>query len=197
MGPRTGRVHESGLSAIGAPFIGLPQHQYTTGGQGGQKSPAVLWQGQENIPHLSYAETRPLTVFAAPRRAYARRIPVPRFGRVQMPDNILTHIQPGMAVYDREGDEIGKVKAVHTGAGEFTAEWNMATGDELHASFQKERGPLPEEGLSNALRERLIQNGFVRLGGGAADRYVLPEQIDAVEGGRIHLAVVQGEVASF
>jgi hypothetical protein len=114
-----------------------------------------------------------------------------------MPENILTHIQPGMAVYDREGSEVGKVKAVHTGAGEFTAEWNMATGDELHASFQKERGPLPEEDLSPALRERLLQNGFVRLGGGPVDRYVLPEQIDEVDPAGIHLTVGQEDVAAF
>lgn len=114
-----------------------------------------------------------------------------------MPDNILIHILPGMPVFDREGNAIGEVKAVHTGAGEFTAEWNMVSGDLLHESFRKERGVLPDEGLTSALRERLLQNGFVRLAGKPTDRYILPEQIAEVDAGEIHLSVAQADVASF
>ena len=115
-----------------------------------------------------------------------------------MVENILSRIHQGMAVYDREGEEVGKVKSVHSGAGEFTAEWNMAEDDAAHASFQEAEDLLPEETLSPAMREHLLQNGFVRVGTPrTSDRYIMPEQIEMVENKRVTLKVLQDDIASF
>lgn len=108
------------------------------------------------------------------------------------------NIHEGMKVVDARNHEIGKVDWVQFGADD------PAT-PEVEAGSTEGMEPLEERTLADdiadalrvddvpdAIRERLLMQGFVRLdadGLFAADRYILPEQISGVSGDTLTLNV--------
>ena len=111
--------------------------------------------------------------------------------------NVLEEIREGMKVTDSTGERIGTVEWVHfSDEDPTTPEAEVATPgrtggsdpsviDVITNAFRVD--DVPEE-----LRERLLRRGFVRIDASgifAADRYVLPEQIDTVGDDEIVLNV--------
>lgn len=113
----------------------------------------------------------------------------------------LRDVEQGMRVFDRERHEIGKVEWVQFGDDSPETPEVEASGpadqrdddtllDVIARSFRTD--DLPEE-----VRARLLHQGFVRIdadGLFAADRYVMPEQIDLVSGDRLMLNVTRDEL---
>lgn len=117
--------------------------------------------------------------------------------------NFLERVESGMRVYDRTGEEIGKVESV-----KFTDEDPTTPDAETVQVSENERdhrdsiiGNIadvfrPDE-LPEALRNRLLREGFVRIdadGLFAADRYVLPDQIQSVTHDGLRLNVSKDEL---
>ncbi|MBI5033179.1 MAG: hypothetical protein HZB51_21880 [Chloroflexi bacterium] len=117
----------------------------------------------------------------------------------------LNQIREGMRVLDRDGHDIGMVDRVYLGAagdqayergegpattsGDPTLETPPVIPDIAHL-FEPDN--LPEE-----LRERLLNRGFVRINASgilAADRYLLPDQIDHIEKDQVRLNVLRKEL---
>lgn len=113
----------------------------------------------------------------------------------------LRFVEKGMRVFDRERHEIGKVEWVQFGdddpetpeveaSGPSTGRDDDTLIDVIARAFSTDN--VPEE-----IRERLVQQGFVRIdadGLFAADRYVMPEQIDSVSGEGMMLNVTKDEL---
>ena len=112
---------------------------------------------------------------------------------------LLAQVHEGMRVYDRDGGDVGLVDRVYLGAasdtayergeGPATAPDPNAQPNNLLQDFAHvfEPDTLPEE-----LRQRLLNRGFVRVSGSgilAADKYLLPDQIDRVFNNRLMLKV--------
>jgi hypothetical protein len=123
----------------------------------------------------------------------------------QQSSRILAKISEGMTVYDRTGNNIGTVEYVYLGAvseeadkrgeGPATTSAPRRAGSSLIDDFAK--AIIPSDQVSEALRERLLRHGFIRIDSAglfAADRYVLPGQIVSVSGNRINLAVTHDEL---
>ncbi len=117
---------------------------------------------------------------------------------------LLNQIHEKMRVYDRDNNDIGMVDRVYLGAasdqayehgeGPATADNPDYSQNRLYRDVAQVFEPdnLPEE-----LRERLTQRGFVRIAGSgilAADRYILPEQIDRVADNHVYLNVLRKEL---
>ena len=113
----------------------------------------------------------------------------------------LRFVEQGMRVFDREHHEIGKVEWVQFGDDDPDTTEVEASGprrqpyddtfiDVIARAFTDDN--VPEE-----LRDRLVHQGFVRIdsdGLFAADRYVMPEQIDSVSGDGLTLNVTRDEL---
>lgn len=113
----------------------------------------------------------------------------------------LRDVEQGMRVFDRERHEIGKVEWVQFGDDDPETPEVEAGGpsdrrdddtllDVIAKAFRTD--DLPEE-----VRARLLHQGFVRIdadGLFAADRYVMPEQIDSVSGDGLMLNVTRDEL---
>lgn len=121
---------------------------------------------------------------------------------MQTPGNPLSRISEGMKVFDRLHNEIGTVDRVQMGDDDpSTVEVEARQPadlpereDSLIDSIAEVFSPdeLPEE-----VRERLLQQGFVRIDSSglfAADRYVLPDQIMSVSGDTVTLNVSREEL---
>lgn len=115
----------------------------------------------------------------------------------------LRNIEEGMKVFDRENHEIGKVEYVQFGDDDpETPEVEAAgTSDlgERRATFVDAVAEVfhPDDELPQELRERLLQQGFVRIdadGLFAADRYVTPDQVSAVSPDGLVLNVSKDEL---
>ncbi|MHB8627475.1 MAG: hypothetical protein ACYDBJ_13930 [Aggregatilineales bacterium] len=119
-------------------------------------------------------------------------------------NRILKVIKEGMEVYDRLGKKIGTVTDLYLGAsspesnrrgtGSATAPSPDMRGDTLVDDIA--RVFVPDD-LPQVLRDRLIQNGFVKLNGEGLfshARYILPNQIDSVAGNRVDLRVSRDEL---
>lgn len=116
--------------------------------------------------------------------------------------NFLAQVHEGMKVYDRLNNEIGKVDRVQiSDDNPATEEVEAATPGTLH---ERDRGLIdniaavfsPDE-LPEEIRERLLQQGFVRIDSAglfAADRYVLPDQILSVTDDAVTLNVSREEL---
>jgi hypothetical protein len=117
-----------------------------------------------------------------------------------MQTNVLARVQEGMKVFDVETHEIGKVAWVRLGEDDpSTPEIESASPavevedssliDDIAQAFRPDE--LPEE-----MRERLLEDGFVRLEGGllSGDRYILPDQISAVSDEGLILNVDKNEL---
>lgn len=117
---------------------------------------------------------------------------------------LLNQIEEGMRVYDRDNNDIGAVERVYLGGASDRAD---VPGE---GSGAAQDSSLPGQGLiMNALpifevdqlpaelRERLLNRGFVRINSAgilAADRYLLPEQIDRVQDRRVILRVARKDL---
>lgn len=113
----------------------------------------------------------------------------------------LRFVEQGMRVFDREHHEIGKVEWVQFGDDDPDTTEIEANGpsagrddntlvDVIAKAFTTDN--VPEE-----LRDRLVHQGFVRIDANglfAADRYVMPEQIDSVSGDEVTLNVTKQQL---
>lgn len=115
----------------------------------------------------------------------------------------LREIREGMKVFDRANHQIGTVDRVKIGDDDPTTpepeamdvnpmdkERRDTLMDNIADAFRADE--LPEE-----VREKLLLRGFVRLdadGLFAADRYVMPEQIDSVTEDGVTLTVSKDEL---
>src|SRR5687767_14083000 len=102
--------------------------------------------------------------------------------------NLLEQIHKGMKVLDQEASEIGTVDFVRLGdENPDTPETDTAgvgTLEDTQPSLVTAMAEVfqPDE-IAVELRERLLREGFLRMNAAGlfhADRYVLPEQIQAV-----------------
>lgn len=125
--------------------------------------------------------------------------PFPFEGEQQ--SSILTMIREGMPVHDSTGDKIGTVDLVQYGADEDRGRGAAEPGDisdRADNSFVDDiANAFTSDGLPEAVRSRLLQDGFIRIDAAglfAADRYVLSDQIADVSGGRVTLRVSRDEL---
>jgi len=130
--------------------------------------------------------------------------------------DVLALVGPGLEVYDSLGKKVGKVDSFFGGApSEAPKEsvvvplpaapsglqtvpvmapvvpvTNTATVPELDTTLH------PNDNLPEELRERLTQDGFIRIEAGFLHhhRYALRDQIERVEGDRVILNVVEEEL---
>jgi hypothetical protein len=119
--------------------------------------------------------------------------------------HLLTQIYEGMAVYDRTSHKIGTVECVYRGAvseeasqrgGEPATVSSPGRGENsLIEDFAK--ATVPQDQLPETLRQRLLRQGFLRVdstGLFAADRYVMPDQIESVSGDGVMLHATRDEL---
>jgi len=114
----------------------------------------------------------------------------------------LRFVEEGMKVFDREHHEIGKVEYVQFGEDDpDTPEIEAArpAGDRQPDSLIDNIAEafLPDDGVPEELREKLLLQGFVRLDAAgifASDRYITPEQIDSVSGDGLMLNVKKDDL---
>lgn len=122
-----------------------------------------------------------------------------------MSSAILSQVQEGMRVCDREGDEIGTVRQVflgnvsdktdERGGGPATAsnpDWREGTLIDNLAE-----GLSADETLPETLRERLLRQGYIRIGTSglfASDRFALPDQIESVSHDCVRLHLKKDEL---
>ena len=92
----------------------------------------------------------------------------------------LANVQKGMQVIDLHGANVGMVEQVYQG---------LPRGDQRVTDTKQvvaiEQEVFGGDQLPGMLRTRLLEQGFIR----AADRYLMPEQIDRIEGNQIYLRV--------
>ena len=121
---------------------------------------------------------------------------------------ILNEVKEGMHVYDRDDHEIGTVRQVFLsavsdktrehGSGPATApdpEWRR--DDTLIDNFAEALSP--DDPLPEALRGRLLRQGFIRIATAgllASDRYAMPDQIESVSDDTVRLNLTKDELIS-
>lgn len=118
-------------------------------------------------------------------------------------NNLLSKIRRGMPVYDQTQKQIGVVDYVQFGDEDplkprkrMTPAYGTDNGEWLMETEGVEDVFAPDD-LPDILRERLLLYGFVRIdapGLANADRYILPNQIHAVEGQNVILKVSKEEL---
>ena len=116
--------------------------------------------------------------------------------------NFLAKVHEGMKVFDRMHHEIGTVERVQMSDDNPATE---AVEAATPGKLKERRDTLidnlaeafaPDE-LPEAVRKRLLQQGFVRIDSAglfAADRYVTPDQIMSVSGDALTLKVSKDEL---
>ncbi len=123
-----------------------------------------------------------------------------------MGSQIFTNIREGMSVYDVNGDRVGRIKQLYFGAsiepaseeGEGSAipsAIEVPGQDSLVENITK--GFTDEDQFPDALRQRLLHDGFLRIDGTgifAPDRFVTPEQVANIDGVRVNLNVTKDEL---
>ncbi len=114
----------------------------------------------------------------------------------------LRHIEEGMKVFDRDRHEIGKVEMVRFGdddpaTPEIEAAGTSDLNDRRDSLIDNIAEVFHPDDLPEELRQKLLQQGFVRLdakGLFASDRYITPEQIDALTPDGLLLNVSKDEL---
>lgn len=119
-------------------------------------------------------------------------------------EQLLDQIDEGMRVYDRDNNDIGLVDRVYLGAASDQAYEHgegPATAPDpdypQNRSYREAANLFAPDNLPEELRERLLNRGFVRLNASgilAADRYIMPEQIDHVENNHVVLKVTRKDL---
>ena len=117
---------------------------------------------------------------------------------------LLTQVQEGMDVYDRDGEKIGTVRDVYMGnstprgrvfggTSGVMADRDDSFLDNLAEAF------VGDDTLPETFRNRLVRQGYVRIdaaGFFAKDRFATPDQLAAVSEGRVELSVMKDELIS-
>lgn len=100
---------------------------------------------------------------------------------------LLARISAGMIVVDAAGEHVGTVRRVYMGATDL---------DEATPVADPALAAVPDA-VPDALLARLAVSGYVEIatGTGHGERYALGEQVAAVEGGGIRLAVGRDTLA--
>jgi hypothetical protein len=120
-----------------------------------------------------------------------------------MNTNHLEQVQQGMKVVDRLQHEIGKVDYVKLSDDDpTTPEVEAAEPDRSGERRETIIDTIadvfhPDDDLPEAIRARLLQQGFIRIDSAglfAADRYVTPDQILSVAGDTLTLNVSRDEL---
>ncbi len=124
------------------------------------------------------------------------------FGRFKQ-HGPLTLIEEGMRVYDYAGEEIGTVERVYMGAANKDADPGQAAATVSPASETDggliediAQAFLPQDTVPEALRQRLLRSGFIRIDGGlfSGDRYAAPDQIAGVTEDGVRLGVLRDDL---
>lgn len=114
----------------------------------------------------------------------------------------LRFVEAGMKVFDRDRHEIGKVEYVQFGdddpeTPEVEASRISHLGQRNYSLMANIAKAFTVDELPEEIRERLLHQGFVRIDSSglfAADRYIMPNQIDSVSGEGLMLNVSQDEL---
>ncbi|MHA6692941.1 hypothetical protein [Devosia sp. A449] len=118
-------------------------------------------------------------------------------------DKILEDIRKDMAVYDQSRHEIGVVDFVRFGdedpdsPGPETAGPNPIDENKRGSFIENLLDVFGPDDLPEVLRARLVRSGFVRIDGEglfSADRYIMPDQIQSVAGGKVTLKVDKSDL---
>lgn len=118
-------------------------------------------------------------------------------------DNILQGVRKGMKVCDQNQNEIGVVEFVKFGdedptkPGPETAGVNPSDRDSRDSLIENIVEVFQPDDLPQALRDRLLRLGYVRIDGAglfSADRYITPDQIKSVSGDKVTLMVNKSEL---
>lgn len=120
---------------------------------------------------------------------------------------LLAQIDPGMPVYDRNGEEIGRVDKVHLGrslpdGNASTTEkldLDLTPSEKIAVTLRRMMDELfdPQDQIEEVVQKRLYQQGFIRMDADgllAGDRYVLADYIQAVKGGGIYLDLTREKI---
>jgi len=104
----------------------------------------------------------------------------------------LHEVKKGMDVYDRNGEQIGTVQAMHLG------DANIDDTTPNIATIQKFLEPLlngPHE-FPEVIYNRMYREGFVRVQRGLlqSDAFVFANEIQNIEGQDVHLNVPKDEI---
>ena len=108
---------------------------------------------------------------------------------------LLSEIQEGMAVFDRDGNKAGTVIFAYPGDGD-----RLAKGDNSRESIPLEvQTMVASEHLPVVMEERLLSYGFVKVRTGGVfsrTRFALPDQVAGVDpdNNKIHLSVAGNEL---
>ena len=116
------------------------------------------------------------------------------------PQSILKSVHEGMEVYDSANKKAGKVKELYFGAssdemmrhgpGAATAPDPSLRDNSLIDDIA--RGIFDSTDVPEEMQQRLINDGFIRIDAAGiftGDRFVLPEQIDHVDGNNVYLNI--------
>jgi hypothetical protein len=116
---------------------------------------------------------------------------------------MLSKIHKGMTVYDQSQTEIGTVELVQYGEEDplkpraHTTSYGM-TPEQGEWLLESNRDVFGTDQLPDLLRDRLLLYGFIRLNGPGlydTERYILPKQIQSIDGNRITLNISKNELA--
>lgn len=114
----------------------------------------------------------------------------------------LRHVEEGMKVYDRERHEIGTVDYVRFGEDDpstpdIEAASLSAEPETEHSLLDDVARAFVGDELPDEIRQRLLQQGFVRLDAAglfSADRYIAADQIASVSEEGLTLNVSKDEL---
>jgi hypothetical protein len=120
-------------------------------------------------------------------------------------NRLFNYIREGMPVFDVEGNRIGEVEVVFAGGlrdDHIESGADSATSPALDAGQPDNWVGMLREvfapiDLPRELVQRLLNNGYLLIDGGgllAADRLVLPEQIDSVGADGVHLNALRNDL---
>ncbi|HUG63484.1 MAG TPA: hypothetical protein VMP03_16680 [Methylomirabilota bacterium] len=117
--------------------------------------------------------------------------------------DILLNIREGMTVRDSAGEIVGSVEFIHFSdedsarPGPETATTGMDPASARLSLIDIIADAFRDHHVPDELREHLLRSGFIRIdakGMFAADRYVLPDQIQSVSGDEVQLGVTRDQL---
>jgi hypothetical protein len=119
--------------------------------------------------------------------------------------DLLVEVEEGMKVYDRNGDEVGKVEFIFMGGTDEEAEQRgtgPATAPDIEMAeddFMLDMAHLfgaGYEDMDETMRDRLLRHGFIRIDGGLlrGDSYAIRDSVTRVGEDGIHLRISKDEL---
>jgi hypothetical protein len=116
--------------------------------------------------------------------------------------NVLESVHEGMKVVDSRNHEIGTVEYIKM------VEIDPATGQPIANDIEEDDDhhetllevvaeAFHDDDIPEEIQERLLHDGFIRMDADGlfnADRYVLPDQISGVSGGKVMLKVSKDQL---